>query len=284
MPPVIIFSPSRARLAPARLADRRRCFRPHNLVGRAVGVEPASAAGGPWVAAAGRPPWSVDRRGRREDTSGGGHLVTYRAFTVEEANELLPRLRDALRQIRNAREEARRHYEKLQVLDALWGEEVTRPDNPDHDEYVRHRETISAATDIPKATIQEDLQGLADVGALRVTSEQEPKEYDAEWLVLEVAPFGAGTDPEILQASIFPAVAYGYEDESVERFLEKHSYSDLADLLREYRAVIGGEVDFDLETLAGDIPTSDIDLIRPALDYAWQRLSENPGFGYEYPD
>lgn len=113
--------------------------------------------------------------------------MTYRAFTVEEANELLPRLRDALRRVRSAREEARQHYEKVQILDALWGEDVTRPDNPDHDEYVRHREAISEATEAVRTTVEEEFRerGIRfPTGGLEHGLLDFPTSYEGRWVYL----------------------------------------------------------------------------------------------------
>lgn len=113
--------------------------------------------------------------------------MTYRAFTVQEANELLPRLRDALRRVRRARDEARERYEKLQILDALWGEEVTRPDNPDHEEYREHREAISESTELVRATVDEEIRerGIRfPTGGLEHGLLDFPTSYRGRWVYL----------------------------------------------------------------------------------------------------
>lgn len=113
--------------------------------------------------------------------------MSYHAFTVQEANELLPRLRDALQRIRRARDGARERYEKLQVLDALWGEAVTDPDNPDHDEFVEHREAISEATELVRTTVDEEIRerGIRfPTGGLEHGLLDFPTSYRGRWVYL----------------------------------------------------------------------------------------------------
>lgn len=111
----------------------------------------------------------------------------YRVFTVQEANELLPHLREVLEGIRDAREEARRHHEKLQVLDALWGEEVTEPDNPDHGAYVAHRRGISDATASIRATVESEIRARGirfPAGGIEHGLLDFPTSYRGRWVYL----------------------------------------------------------------------------------------------------
>ena len=71
--------------------------------------------------------------------------MSRKAFTVPEANALIPELEDVLREIERQRETAREHHQKLQILDALWGPKLTQAGNPDHDEFLRHRQGIATA-------------------------------------------------------------------------------------------------------------------------------------------
>lgn len=80
-----------------------------------------------------------------------------KAFTVAEANQMLPRLRAVLERIDAAATRARDHHDKLQVLDALWGEGVHRPDNPDHQEWHAHRATVAASVNDLEQLIQEEI-------------------------------------------------------------------------------------------------------------------------------
>ncbi|CAN5351633.1 hypothetical protein BH20GEM2_BH20GEM2_00540 [soil metagenome] len=65
-----------------------------------------------------------------------------RAFTVAEANAMIPVVEDLLAQIERRKEEAREHYERLQLLEALWGEKLVEPGNPDHLEFRAHRDAV----------------------------------------------------------------------------------------------------------------------------------------------
>ncbi|HEV2132028.1 MAG TPA: DUF2203 domain-containing protein [Longimicrobiaceae bacterium] len=65
-----------------------------------------------------------------------------RAFIVAEANALIPRLEEILAQIERCKAEVREHYEKLQLLEALWGEKLVEPGNPDHAEFREHRDAV----------------------------------------------------------------------------------------------------------------------------------------------
>ena len=66
-----------------------------------------------------------------------------KAFTVEEANALIPLLEDTLDRVEEKKAVARKYEEKLQILDALWGEKLAVPTNPDHQESLQHRQLLS---------------------------------------------------------------------------------------------------------------------------------------------
>lgn len=67
-----------------------------------------------------------------------------KAFTVQEANALIPVLEAVFQRIEQRKAEAREHYEKLQVLDLLWGDNVGAPENPDYGEALTHRAAIAS--------------------------------------------------------------------------------------------------------------------------------------------
>lgn len=113
--------------------------------------------------------------------------MSYRVFTVEEANRLVPVLEDAFRRIEAAREHARGHHEKLQVLDALWGDAVKEPDNPDHDEFREHRDGLSEAGEIVEETVKEEVleRGLRfPSGGLQHGLVDFPTGFEGRWVYL----------------------------------------------------------------------------------------------------
>jgi len=65
------------------------------------------------------------------------------AFTLEQANALLPHVRATFRRIRAGREAARRRADKIAVLHALWGDAAGEPDNPDYDELRAHERALA---------------------------------------------------------------------------------------------------------------------------------------------
>jgi hypothetical protein len=67
-----------------------------------------------------------------------------KAFTVQEANALVPVLEAVLDRIDQRKDEAREHYDKLQVRDVLWGDRVGAPENPDYPEAITHRAAIAS--------------------------------------------------------------------------------------------------------------------------------------------
>ena len=66
-----------------------------------------------------------------------------KAFTVEEANELIPTLEDVLARIERRMSSVRQAAERLQVLDLLWGAKLLDSENPDHAEAERFRLRIA---------------------------------------------------------------------------------------------------------------------------------------------
>ncbi len=113
--------------------------------------------------------------------------MQHRVFTVQEANELLPRLREVLREIHRTRDEAREHHEKLQLLDALWGEELARPENPDHQEYVERRTAIVEAERSVRATVEAEIRGRGirfPAGGIEHGLLDFPTSYEGRWVYL----------------------------------------------------------------------------------------------------
>jgi hypothetical protein len=66
-----------------------------------------------------------------------------KAFTVAEANFLIPTLEGILSGIEERMNEVHRNAERLQVLDLLWGAKIATRDNPDYDEAQGYRAQIA---------------------------------------------------------------------------------------------------------------------------------------------
>ena len=111
----------------------------------------------------------------------------HHAFTVDEANEMLPEVRAAIDQIQSLRDVAGSKMDQLAVLDALWGDLVSQSANPDHKEYTQHRHSLSECRRAIEELIQ---QRLVDrnirfpVGGLEHGLVDFPTTLDGRWVYL----------------------------------------------------------------------------------------------------
>jgi len=139
------------------------------------------------------------------------------------------------------------------------------------------------ATGIPQSTIYEDLKELQEYGVVEVSGSSQPKRYSAEFLeVLAESPMTFERSVFVTQPYI-GVVGYGYEDDNVEVFLERHGHGALYLGLEAYKkkAEDGGPVE-DFTADVPDVPEADLALVEPAFEYALRELSRDPGFTVEY--
>ena len=111
----------------------------------------------------------------------------HRAFTVDEANEMLPEVRIALNQIQELRDVAGSKMDQLAVLDALWGDLVSQSANPDHGEYTQHRHSLSECRRAIEELIQQrllDRDIRFPVGGLEHGLVDFPTTLDGRWVYL----------------------------------------------------------------------------------------------------
>ena len=113
--------------------------------------------------------------------------MTRKAFTIEEANADLPRLEDIFQRLEAKKAAVRHHDQKLQVLDALWGEALVRTTNPDHDAFDGHRNRVDDLILDIKTIVEEEIlargirfpQGGLEHGLLDF-----PTTYKGRWVFL----------------------------------------------------------------------------------------------------
>lgn len=113
--------------------------------------------------------------------------MAHRVFTVQEADALVPTLERVFEELEEDRDRARRHHEKLQVLEALWGDEVGEPDNPDHGEFRDHRHELREAVRSLEETVREEIleRGLRfPSGGLRQGLVDFPTSHEGRWVYL----------------------------------------------------------------------------------------------------
>ncbi|MDA0334412.1 MAG: DUF2203 family protein [bacterium] len=114
-------------------------------------------------------------------------MATHRAYTVQEANELIVWLESVFERLGGHRQRWQRHSRGLQILDVLWGERVESADNPDHDEYVQHRHGMEAATRTIQGLVEEDLIGRGirlPAGGLDSGIVDFPSTFEGRWIYL----------------------------------------------------------------------------------------------------
>ena len=83
-----------------------------------------------------------------------------RAFTVGEANALLPHMREVLSRILELRELVGERTDQLKILDVIWGRKVTEDGNPDHETFKTHRKAIGGAVEEIERLIREEVLAL----------------------------------------------------------------------------------------------------------------------------
>lgn len=110
-----------------------------------------------------------------------------KAFTVDEANRLIPLVENVFARLDPLQEQARRRRRKLHILDALWGAEVTTEGNPDHAEFVEHTRSIASLMDQILALARSELvergirlpEGFFENGLVDF-----PTTYEGRWVFL----------------------------------------------------------------------------------------------------
>jgi hypothetical protein len=110
-----------------------------------------------------------------------------RIFTVDDANALIPSLEQTLLRIRELRDAIGTRMEKLQVLDALWGEKVMSPSNPDHAEFSEHRAEVKRAAGAIEDVVNTEIidRGLRfPAGGLEHGLIDFPTTYQGRWIYL----------------------------------------------------------------------------------------------------
>lgn len=110
-----------------------------------------------------------------------------RAFTVEEADALLPTMEDVMERIRSLRAEIEEHTERLQLLDALWGPKLREPRNPDHEDFLEHRKAVRDRIEAVEELVDEEIleRGIRfPSGGLEHGLLDFPTTYRGRWVYL----------------------------------------------------------------------------------------------------
>ncbi len=113
--------------------------------------------------------------------------MSRRPFTVNQANAMLPTLEEIFERLDNHRATWTQHHERLQMLDAMWGDAVEEPRNPDHEEFLGERSQLQEASEAIEQVVKRDLfgQGLRlPSGGLEHGIVDFPTTLEGRWVYL----------------------------------------------------------------------------------------------------
>ena len=113
--------------------------------------------------------------------------MTRKAFTVAEANALVPALTQTFREIDAHKYRIREAGKKIEVLEFLWGAALRDPANPDHADFMTHRETVDRALRGIQRCVQAGVvaHGLRlPVGGIEDGLVDFPTTYRGRWVYL----------------------------------------------------------------------------------------------------
>ena len=114
-------------------------------------------------------------------------MATHRAFTVEAANQLIPWVESVFLRLDGHRQRALKHSEGTQILEVMWGDRIGSPDNPDHDDYLRHRRAMEEVARTVQGVIEQDLiaRGIRlPAGGLESGIVDFPTTFEGRWVYL----------------------------------------------------------------------------------------------------
>lgn len=109
------------------------------------------------------------------------------AFSVDQANALLPHVQTTLRRIDARMRVLARHADGIAVLELLWGEGLIAPDNPDRQELVAHKRAVARARRSMERVVRTQLtdRGIRfPAGGLEHGLVDFPSTLDGRWIHL----------------------------------------------------------------------------------------------------
>lgn len=110
-----------------------------------------------------------------------------KAFTVAEANALLPDLEMTLQKVERRLEEVQRASDSLQVLDLLWGDRLAETTNPDFHEAETFRLQMTTLMAEIEAIVAEEITDLGlrfPAGGLEHGLIDFPTTWAGRWVLL----------------------------------------------------------------------------------------------------
>ena len=113
--------------------------------------------------------------------------MAHKAFTVEEANALIEEVEEILERIAAKKAAAQVHYDKLKLLDTMWGAEIKKPANPDHGDFRQHSEKYLSILREVKEIVEREIIGRGlrfPAGGLEHGLIDFPTTFEGRWIYL----------------------------------------------------------------------------------------------------
>lgn len=110
-----------------------------------------------------------------------------KAFTVSEANSLIPALREVFRGIGHYKSRIRERGRKIEVLHLLWDGNVVNSANPDHEDFAAHRRAIAKDVGEIERLVREEIiaRGIRfPTGGIESGLVDFPTTYEGRWVYL----------------------------------------------------------------------------------------------------
>ncbi len=110
-----------------------------------------------------------------------------KAFTVEEADAMIPSLVEVFRGIEVEKRTIRELANKIDVLELLWGNALRDEDIPDHQEFASHREGIDRSLLAIQQAVEEHILGRGlrfPMGGIEQGLVDFPTTYAGRWVFL----------------------------------------------------------------------------------------------------
>lgn len=110
-----------------------------------------------------------------------------KAFTVSEANSLIPALREVFRGIGYYKSRIRERGRKIEVLHLLWDGNVVNSANPDHEDFAAHRRAIAKDVGEIERLVREEIIGRGirfPTGGIESGLVDFPTTYEGRWVYL----------------------------------------------------------------------------------------------------
>jgi hypothetical protein len=110
-----------------------------------------------------------------------------KAFTVDEANSLIPVLEEVFKSIEAHKAKIRANAEKLEVLSLLWGSKADEKSSPDYEAYLGHKRSVENDVSEIERIIQDEIisRGIRfPMGGIEEGLVDFPTTYQGRWVFL----------------------------------------------------------------------------------------------------